>query len=195
VAAAPQRVERPDHAGRTDIEALQRQRLLPPVPVVRRPQRVGIECRVGVGDDRGDRVLGARWNPQLVGQRLELRRFVEHFARSSRRPWVSPRELVPVFWTLNFPSASALQHELVGLEDADTSVRLVVDRRRVRRVDDEPSRGDECQPRCDPFKACFSDHRFLVDRAISRRRWTSPTLRPPSLRPPSTPRRVPAGRA
>ena len=78
VAASPQRVERPDHAGRTDVEVLQRQRLLPPVPFVRGPERVGIERRVSVGDDRGDRVHDARGIPRLVGQRFELRWFVEH---------------------------------------------------------------------------------------------------------------------
>jgi hypothetical protein len=80
VAAPPQRIERPDHAGRTDIEVLHRQRRLPPVPFVCRPERSEVERRVGVGDDRGDRILDARRIPRLVAQRLELRRFIEHDA-------------------------------------------------------------------------------------------------------------------
>jgi hypothetical protein len=76
----PQRVERPDHTGRTDMEVLHRQRLLPPIPVVRGPECLEIERRVGVGDDRGDRVLDARRIPRLVGERLKLRWFVEHGA-------------------------------------------------------------------------------------------------------------------
>ena len=78
VAASPQRVERPDHAGCTDVEVLHRQRLLPPVPFVRGPERLPIERRVGVGDDRRDCVHNALGIPQLVGQRFELGWFVEH---------------------------------------------------------------------------------------------------------------------
>jgi len=44
------------------------------------PERVGIERRVGVGDDYRDRVRDARRIPRLVGQGLELRRFVERSA-------------------------------------------------------------------------------------------------------------------
>ena len=39
--AAPQVVERPDHAGRADVEVLQRQRSVLAVPLVRGPERVG----------------------------------------------------------------------------------------------------------------------------------------------------------
>jgi hypothetical protein len=78
MAASPQRVERPDHAGRTDVESLQRQRLLPPVPFVGGPERIGIERRVGVGDDRGDRVLDARRVPRLVSQPLKLSWLVQY---------------------------------------------------------------------------------------------------------------------
>ena len=53
---------------------------------------------------------------------------------------------------------SAPQHEVVGLEDADAAGPLVVDPGGVSRVDDESSRRDGCQPRCDTFKARFSDH-------------------------------------
>src|SRR3954452_22571568 len=80
MAASPQRVERPDHAGRTNVEAFQRQRLLPPVPFVRGPERIGIEYRVSVGDDRGDRVLDARRVPRLFSQPLELSWVVQHGA-------------------------------------------------------------------------------------------------------------------
>jgi hypothetical protein len=76
--ASPQRVERPDHARRTDVERLQRQRLLPPLPFVGGPEPVGVERRVGVGDDRRDRVGDARGLPRLAGQWIELRRLVEH---------------------------------------------------------------------------------------------------------------------
>ena len=71
--ASPQRIERPDHTGRTDVEVLHRQRCLPPVPFVGGPERIEIERRVGVADDRGDRVSDACRIPPLVGQRLELR--------------------------------------------------------------------------------------------------------------------------
>jgi hypothetical protein len=78
VASSPQRVQRPDHAGGARVEALQRQRLLPSVPLVSRPERIAIERRVGVGDDVGDRTLDALRNPRLVDQTLELRPLVEH---------------------------------------------------------------------------------------------------------------------
>jgi hypothetical protein len=39
-----------------------------------------MERCVGVGDDRGDRVLDAGRIPRLVDQRLELRRFVKQGA-------------------------------------------------------------------------------------------------------------------
>jgi len=51
---------------------------------VRGPERIGIERRVGVGHYRRDRVRDARRVPQLVGQRLELRWFVEHRASLTR---------------------------------------------------------------------------------------------------------------
>ena len=71
---------------------------------------------------------------------------------------------------------SALQHDAVGLEDADAAIALVVGPDGVSSVDDEPSRRDWCQPRCETFKACFSDHSFLlvVDLVVSRR-CTPPT--------------------
>jgi hypothetical protein len=47
---------------------------------VRRPQRLRIERRPGVGDDRRDRVGNARCIPRLVDQRPELRRLIEHSA-------------------------------------------------------------------------------------------------------------------
>ena len=80
MAAPPKRVERPDHAGRTDVEILHRHRLLPPVPFVGGPELLGVERSVSVRDDRGDRALDARGIPRLFDQRLELRRLVEHAA-------------------------------------------------------------------------------------------------------------------
>jgi hypothetical protein len=44
------------------------------------PERRRIERSVGVGDDRGDRVLDARRNPRLVDQSIEPRRLVEHLS-------------------------------------------------------------------------------------------------------------------
>jgi len=76
-AASPERVERPDHAGRPDVEVLQRERLLPPIPFVRGPERIGVERGGGIRDDRGDGVFDPRRIPRLVDQRLELRGFVE----------------------------------------------------------------------------------------------------------------------
>src|SRR5918912_168900 len=84
VAASPQRVERPDHAGRTNVEVLQRQRFLPPFPFVRGPEPLRIERRVGVGDDRRDRVLNARRGPRLVSQPLKLSWVVQHAATLTR---------------------------------------------------------------------------------------------------------------
>jgi hypothetical protein len=74
MAALPKFIECPDHAGRTDVQAGQRQRLLPRIPIVCQPERLRIERRVGVGNDRSDRLLDARRNPRLVGQSIEPQR-------------------------------------------------------------------------------------------------------------------------
>ena len=74
----PQLVERPEHAGRADVEALHRERSVPAVPIVRRPETVRVEGRVRVGDDRPDRLAHARLVPRRVGDRLEGLRPVEH---------------------------------------------------------------------------------------------------------------------
>jgi hypothetical protein len=47
---------------------------------MRRPERVGIEGRVSVCDDRDDRALDARRIPRLVAERLELGGFEEQCA-------------------------------------------------------------------------------------------------------------------
>ena len=78
VAAPLQDVERPDDAGRADVEILQRQRRLPAVPLVRRPQLVAAVRGVGVRDDLADRCADAPLVPRLVRQRLECLRPVEH---------------------------------------------------------------------------------------------------------------------
>ena len=94
MAASPKPVERPDHAGCPNVEVLQRQRLLPPVPFVGGPERIGIERRVNVGNDRGDRVHNARGIPRLVGQRFELRWFVEHRVSLRDGQSGSPKRIV-----------------------------------------------------------------------------------------------------
>ena len=71
VPALPQHVERPDDAGRAAVEVLHRQRRLPAVPLVRRPQVVAAVRGIGVRDDRADRVADAPLVPRLVRQRLE----------------------------------------------------------------------------------------------------------------------------
>jgi len=87
--AALQFVQRPDHAGSTDVEVLQRQRCPPAVPLLSRPEPVVIECGGGIRGDRGDRIADSRRIPGLVDQGLELIRFVEDraslVARTSTR--------------------------------------------------------------------------------------------------------------
>jgi hypothetical protein len=128
MAPSPQRVERPDHPGCTDVESLQRQRLLPPLPFVGRPERVGIERCVGVGDDRRDRILDVCRIPGLVGQRLELRWFVEHGA-SLREGHPAPTRQSPgVEWRreprLAPPLERASQRVTVVVSVALLSVRF-----------------------------------------------------------------------
>ncbi|HEY0415727.1 MAG TPA: hypothetical protein VGC78_05020 [Gaiellaceae bacterium] len=86
MAAPPQGVERPDDARSADEQVLERRLLLPAVPLLRRPERLGIERGVRVGDDRGDRVVDARRGPRLVDQRLELRLLVERSRRDQPPP-------------------------------------------------------------------------------------------------------------
>ena len=76
--AAPELIESEDDACRTDVEVLERQNSLPSVPLVRGPESLRIEGRVGVRNDRRDAVADARFVPRLVGQRLESARVVEH---------------------------------------------------------------------------------------------------------------------
>lgn len=79
MAAASERVERPDHARGADVEVLERRARPPAVPLVRGPERRCIERRIGVRDDHGDRLSNASRIPRLVGQWLELRRLIQHF--------------------------------------------------------------------------------------------------------------------
>ena len=86
-ALAAKRVKGPDHARGADVQALQRQRGVARIPLVRGPERIGGKRRIRVRHDRRDRILGTRRSPRLVDQRLELRRLVEHscdHASSSR---------------------------------------------------------------------------------------------------------------
>ena len=77
----PQRVERPDHARSTDVQVLERQRRIASVPLMRWPERIVDERRIGVPDDRSDRIFDTRRNPRPFDQRLELRRLIEHSHR------------------------------------------------------------------------------------------------------------------
>jgi hypothetical protein len=68
--AAPEDVERPDHAGGTNVQVLQRRRRLPAVPFVRRPELLWFERGIRVDNDASDRVAHAALAPRFVGQRL-----------------------------------------------------------------------------------------------------------------------------
>ena len=74
-----------DHAGGADVEVLHRRRRLPAVPLVGRPERVGVVGRVDIGHDAADRVVDRAVVPRRVGQRLERLRPVEH-ERHSKLP-------------------------------------------------------------------------------------------------------------
>src|SRR5438094_33155 len=98
VTASLERVERPDHSARTDVEVLQRRRRAPHVPLVRGPEPIRIVGLVGVSDDRPDPRANALLVPRLVGGRLERLGLEEHYAavtaasRGSRREttWETP---------------------------------------------------------------------------------------------------------
>jgi hypothetical protein len=112
VAAASERVERPDHGGGADIEVLERQVRPPAVPLVRGPERRCIERRIGVRDDRGDRVSDTSRVPRLVGQSLELRRQprtpgIASFDEPLRRPRPRREEHFPAG---SAPSKTALRN-------------------------------------------------------------------------------------
>ena len=68
-------------------------RRLPAVPLVGRPERVGVERRVDVGDDPADRRAHALLVPRRLRQRLERLRPVEHGGTLSLRGARSPRPL------------------------------------------------------------------------------------------------------
>ncbi len=76
---APERVERPDQPGRAGVKDLQRVSHGRDVrlPLVGGPEQIRVERRVGIGDDRSDRILDTPRIPRLVGQRLELLWLVE----------------------------------------------------------------------------------------------------------------------
>lgn len=88
VTAPPELVQCPQHPGRADVEALERRRRAPGVPLVRRPERILPERRVGVGDHGADHPSGALLVP-LPGQRLVPLRPVEH--QGSRRSRIAFR--------------------------------------------------------------------------------------------------------
>ena len=77
-AAPPQSVQRPQHPGGARVQRLERQRCLPGVPLVRRPELVGVESGVRVGHHHRDPVANAAVDPRLVGQWLVRLRPVEH---------------------------------------------------------------------------------------------------------------------
>jgi hypothetical protein len=74
VPAAAKCVERPHHAGRATVEDFERvlHAVEVRIPVVDGPERGRIERRLGIGNDRRNRILDARRNPRLVDQGLEL---------------------------------------------------------------------------------------------------------------------------
>ena len=90
VAAAAERIERPDHATRAAVEILHGHRRAPRIPFIGRPEAVRIESSPGVGDDRADPRANALFVPGLVGERLELVRRVEH-QESLTKPGLSRR--------------------------------------------------------------------------------------------------------
>src|SRR6059058_1539180 len=80
VTASLERVERPDHSARTDVEVLQRRRRAPHVPLVGGPELVRVVGFLGLCDDPLDRVADAELVPGLVSERLECLWSVEHYA-------------------------------------------------------------------------------------------------------------------
>ncbi len=70
VAAPAKRIERPDHARSPYVQSLERRRRLVDVPLVRRPQRVGIEGPIDICHDPSNRLTNALFVPRLVRERL-----------------------------------------------------------------------------------------------------------------------------
>ena len=127
---AAQHVERPDHAGRADVEVLHRRRRLPAVPLVGRPERVGVVRRVDVGDDRADRVADARFVPRRVGQRLERLRPVEHERHSKL---LSMPDVLDLFTELAaIPSPSGEERAVADAVTATCATARSTSRRTTR---------------------------------------------------------------
>src|SRR5436305_4211762 len=79
MAASPECLECPAHAGRTGIENLRWLPVAVLVPLVYDgPEPVETERRIDVGDDRRNRAFDVRSNPWLVNQTVELVRLVKH---------------------------------------------------------------------------------------------------------------------
>jgi hypothetical protein len=78
VTVAPEGVQRPDDPGGPGVDVLERHSLLPGVPLVRRPEAVGVVRVVRVRDDRADCRTDKLLVPRLVGKRLEPVRRVQH---------------------------------------------------------------------------------------------------------------------
>src|SRR5438034_9156604 len=79
MAASPQCLECPAHAGRTGIENLRWLPVAVLVPLVYDgPEPVETKRRIDVGDDRRNRAFDVRSNPWLVNQTVELVRLVKH---------------------------------------------------------------------------------------------------------------------
>src|SRR2546426_7882216 len=79
MAASPESLERPAHAGRTGMENLRWLPVVVLVPLVYEgPEPVKTERRIDVGDDRRNRAFDVRSNPWLVNQAVELVRLVKH---------------------------------------------------------------------------------------------------------------------
>ncbi len=92
MAAVPECVERPDHAGRTEVQrrdATERRLVGLLVEGVGRPELVGVECLLRLRDDRGDRRACPVGVPGglgegLVGVRVDERREARRVAAHRR---------------------------------------------------------------------------------------------------------------
>jgi hypothetical protein len=76
--------ERPDHAGRAEVERRGLLRLLELVHRVRRPERLRIECRLRIRGDRRDRAAYRRLVPLALGERLVRVGDEEHAAHGGK---------------------------------------------------------------------------------------------------------------
>ena len=81
MATALEGCQRPHDARGADVESLERRRRLPRVPLLGRPERLGVVGGVGVGDDALDLATHPAFVPGAIGQRVERLGPVEHGER------------------------------------------------------------------------------------------------------------------